>query len=100
MLRDLAAVLAAAAENMDELVRLIQAFHVWLAGPAPSAPDRLRAVAATETIGSALSSGLTSSDVSDEQMLEVVLDCALAVLDRRDNVPFKHLETGGRTLTA
>src|SRR5262245_7697610 len=100
MLRDLAAVLAVAAENMDELVRLIQGFHAWLAGPAPSTLDRQRAVAATETIGSVLSSGLTPSDVPDEQMLEVVLDCTLAVLDRRDNVPFKHLETGGRTLAA
>jgi AcrR family transcriptional regulator len=92
MLRDLAAVLAASADSMDELIAAVREFHVWLAGPHPSVANRLRGVAASEAIGTALSSGLLAADVSDEEMHEVVLDTALAVLDRRDNVPFKHLE--------
>lgn len=97
MLRDLAAALAAAEDTMDELIRRVREFHVWLAGPEPSVADRLRAVAAIETVGSMLSSGLLPDDASDEVMREIVLDVALAVLDRRENLSVKHLgQPGGR----
>lgn len=92
MLRDLGAVLAAAEDNIDDLITNIREFHAWLAGPDPSPADLMRGVAATETIGSVLSSGLLPADMADDAMRAVVLDSALAVLDRRENVPFKHLE--------
>jgi AcrR family transcriptional regulator len=85
-------VLAAAEDNIDDLIANIREFHAWLAGPDPSTADLMRGVAATETIGSVLSSGLLPADMADDAMRAVVLDSALAVLDRRENVPFKHLE--------
>lgn len=83
ILRDLSAVLAVYEENIDDLIESMQQVHSWLAGPGGSVADRLRATAATETIGAVLSSGLTSDEASDDLVREVLLDAALAVLGRR-----------------
>jgi AcrR family transcriptional regulator len=87
LLRDLSAVLAAYEDSVDELMKSMHQFHAWLAGPDASVADRLRATAATETVGAVLSSGLTPDQASDAEMREALLDAALAVLARRDARP-------------
>jgi hypothetical protein len=54
----------------------------WLAGPTPTAADRLRAVAAMEVLGAVLTSGTyhPDEDFSDADMRAVLLQAALDVL--------------------
>ncbi|WP_327637360.1 TetR/AcrR family transcriptional regulator [Kribbella sp. NBC_00482] len=82
LLRDIAAVLAAFGDDLDELIGRSRRFQLWLAGPDPTAADRLRAAAAVETVGAAMSAGLDLS-VSDAEIRAVLLDAATAVLARR-----------------
>jgi AcrR family transcriptional regulator len=84
LLRDLSAVLAAYEDDLDHLVNVSREFHAWLAGPDASAADRLRATAATETIGAVLSSGLTPEEAPDDLVREVLLNATLAVLGQRE----------------
>ncbi|TCC10287.1 TetR/AcrR family transcriptional regulator [Kribbella soli] len=82
LLRDIAAVLAAFGDDLDELIARSRRFQLWLAGPDPTAADRLRAAAAVETIGAAMSAELDLS-VSEAEIRAVLLDAATAVLARR-----------------
>jgi len=83
VLRDLAAVLAAFGDDLDEVVARSRDFQIWLAGPDPTVGDRLLAAAAVEVVGAVLSSGLGPSEVSDDEIRAVLLDAATAVLSRR-----------------
>jgi hypothetical protein len=54
----------------------------WLAGPTPTATDRLRAVAAMEVLGAVLTAGTyhPDEDITDEDMRAVLLQAAVDVL--------------------
>jgi len=82
LLRDIAAVLAAFGDDLDALIAQSRRFQLWLAGPDPSPADRLRAGAAVETVGAAMSAGADLA-VTDEELRLVLLDAAGAVLARR-----------------
>ncbi|MFF0343554.1 TetR/AcrR family transcriptional regulator [Kribbella sp. NPDC004875] len=82
LLRDVAAVLAAFGDDLEDLIARSRRFQLWLAGPDPTAADRLRAAAAVETIGAAMSTELDPS-VPAAEMRAVLLDAASAVLARR-----------------
>ncbi|NEA32058.1 helix-turn-helix transcriptional regulator [Streptomyces sp. SID13031] len=85
VLRDITAVLAAFDDQLDDLIEQSRAFQLWLAGPNPSAADRILAAAAVEVIGAVLSAGLDQAAVSDEEIRTVLLDAAGAVLARKTN---------------
>jgi AcrR family transcriptional regulator len=85
--RDAPAVLEAIGKVYEDLFDLSHRLHTWLAGPAPTAADRVRAVACTEALGAALGWGPTMTDVSDEELRTVLLDCATAVLRLDDRTP-------------
>ncbi|TCC39666.1 TetR/AcrR family transcriptional regulator [Kribbella sindirgiensis] len=82
LLRDIAAVLAAFGDDLDALIAQSRRFQLWLAGPDPSPADRLRAGAAVETVGAAMSAG-ADLPVTDDELRLVLLDAAGAVLARR-----------------
>lgn len=82
LLRDVAAVLAAFGDDLDELIAQSRRFQLWLAGPDPSAADRLRASAAVESIGAAISAEL-ELPTRNEEIRAVLLDSATAILARR-----------------
>ena len=82
-LRDTAAVVAEIGSLFQELLDLNRRLHTWLAGPAPSAADRVRAIAATELLGTALGWSPFLTEVSDDEMRTVLLDSAAAVLRLR-----------------
>ncbi|MEI8413073.1 MULTISPECIES: TetR/AcrR family transcriptional regulator [unclassified Kribbella] len=82
LLRDIAAVLAAFGDDLDKLIAQSRRFQLWLAGPDPSPADRLRAAAAVETVGAAMSVELDLG-VSDAEIRAVLIDAATAILSRR-----------------
>lgn len=82
LLRDIAAVLAAFGDDLDELIAQSRRFQLWLAGPNPTAADRLRASAAVESIGAAISAEL-ELPTRNEEIRAVLLDSATAILARR-----------------
>ncbi|NIK57021.1 TetR family transcriptional regulator [Kribbella shirazensis] len=82
LLRDIAAVLAAFGDDLDNLIAQARRFQVWLAGPDPTPADRLRAAAAVETVGAAMSAELDLG-ISDAEIRAILLDAASAVLARR-----------------
>lgn len=82
LLRDVAAVLAAFGDGLDELIKQSRRFQLWLAGPDPSSADRLRAAAAVEAIGAAMTIELDPDD-PDGEIRAVLLDAASAILARR-----------------
>ena len=89
VLRDVAAVLAAFGDDLDGVVLGSRAFHTWLAGPDPTPGDRVLAAAAVEVIGAVMSSGMSPTEVSDEELRAVLLDAATAVLSRRQRTTTK-----------
>ncbi|TCO34530.1 TetR family transcriptional regulator [Kribbella steppae] len=86
LLRDIAAVLAAFGDDLDRLIAQSRRFQLWLAGPDPSPADRLRAAAAVETVGAAISVELDLG-VTDAEIRAVLLDAATAILARRGTAP-------------
>jgi AcrR family transcriptional regulator len=86
LLRDIAAVLAAFGDDLDRLIAQSRRFQLWLAGPDPTPADRLRAAAAVETVGAAMSVELELG-VTDEEIRAVLLDAATAILSRRGTPP-------------
>lgn len=82
LMRDIAAVLAAFGDDLDILIAQSRRFQLWLAGPDPTPADRLRAAAAVETIGAAMSAELDLG-ISDADIRAVLLDAATAILARR-----------------
>ncbi|GAB3811401.1 TetR/AcrR family transcriptional regulator [Kribbella italica] len=88
VLRDVAAILAAFGDDLDDLIGRSRAFQLWLAGPAPSARDRVVAAAAVEVVGAVLSSGLEPAQLGDAELRQTLLEAATAVLSGRRNVSF------------
>ncbi|MET9317747.1 helix-turn-helix domain-containing protein [Kribbella sp. NPDC003505] len=82
LMRDIAAVLAAFGDDLDILIAQSRRFQLWLAGPDPTPADRLRAAAAVETIGAAMSAELDLG-ISDAEIRAILLDAASAILARR-----------------
>ncbi|MDX2972432.1 TetR/AcrR family transcriptional regulator [Kribbella solani] len=86
LLRDITAVLAAFGEDLDELIAQSRRFQLWLAGPDPTAADRLRAAAAVETVGAAISADV-DLQASPDEVRAVLLEAATAVLGHRGQPP-------------
>lgn len=84
ILRDIAAVLAAFGDQLDDLVVQSRRFQVWLAGPDPTPSGRVLAAAAVEVVGAVLSAGMSETEVSDEELRAILLDAASAVLALRN----------------
>ena len=82
LMRDIAAVLAAFGDDLDLLIAQSRRFQLGLAGPDPTPADRVRAAAAVETIGAAMSVELDLG-VSDAEIRAILLDAASAILARR-----------------
>jgi AcrR family transcriptional regulator len=78
--RDAPAVFEAIGPLYQDIMELTSRLHAWLAGPSPSSADRVRAVAASEVLGTALGWSPLLAEVPDEEMREVLLDAALAIL--------------------
>jgi len=85
LMRDITAELAAFGGDLDELIAQSRRFQVWLAGPDPTPADRLRAAAAVEAVGAAISAQVEVG-VSDAEIRAILLDAASAVLARRGMV--------------
>lgn len=81
--RDTPALFEAMGNTYEKFLDIHQRFHTWLAGPTPSGADRIRAFAATEVLGAALGLAAFGND-SDEELREVLLDAASAVLRLQD----------------
>lgn len=82
--RDPAGVVAAAGSMWDGILDLGSRLNTWLAGPSPSTAEHLRAIAAMEVLGAALSSATYLSEVSEDVLRTVLLDAALDVLRLRE----------------
>ena len=87
LLRDIAAVLAAFGDDLDDLITRSRSFQVWLAGPDPSPRDRVLSAAAVEVIGAALSAGMDPSELSNADLRDHLLDAATAILALRQRNP-------------
>jgi AcrR family transcriptional regulator len=87
LLRDIAAVLAAFGDDLDDLITRSRRFQVWLAGPDPSPRDRVLSAAAVEVIGAALSAGMDPSELSNADLRDHLLDAATAILALRQRNP-------------
>ncbi len=86
--RDTASILAALGPAWNDLLQLSMRLHVWLAGPNPTATDRIRAVAAAETLGVALTSSTLLPEVSEDELRRTLLDTSAGVLGlRRPRAP-------------
>lgn len=80
-MRDPAGVVAAAEPIWQDMIDMGSQLSMWLAGPAPSTVEQLRAIAAMEVLGAALSaSAYLKEEVSDQEMREVLLDAALGAM--------------------
>ncbi|GAA0622363.1 helix-turn-helix transcriptional regulator [Kribbella sandramycini] len=80
--RDIGAVIAALDEDLGDLIATSRRFQLWLAGPNPTLADRLRAAAAIECLGAALSI-TPDDDVPESEIRNTLLEAALAVLASR-----------------
>lgn len=80
--RDPAGVAVMARSLWEDSLKLGQRLVTWLAGPAPTPADRLRAVAAMEVLGAVLTYGsyLPGGELSEAEMRAVLLHAALDVL--------------------
>ncbi|MDG4832710.1 helix-turn-helix domain containing protein [Solwaraspora sp. WMMD1047] len=79
-MRDTPAVLAAIEPIWQETIGLSTRLHAWIAGPDPTDVDRIRAIAASEVLGAALSSASVLPDVEPAVLRQTLVDCAGAVL--------------------
>jgi AcrR family transcriptional regulator len=78
--RDAPAIFEAVGRLYEDLVDVHQRLHTWLAGPEPASGDVVRAMAATEVLGTALSWSPALRGTSAEEMRSVLLEAASAVL--------------------
>ncbi|MFB6724178.1 TetR/AcrR family transcriptional regulator [Kribbella sp. NPDC056345] len=85
LMRDIGAVLAAIDEDLEGLIATSRAFQLWLAGPNPTVPDRLRAAAAIEAASAALSANLQAGEFTDAEIHATLLDATTALLARRND---------------
>jgi AcrR family transcriptional regulator len=80
-MRDPAGVVAAAEPIWQDMIDMGNQLTTWLAGPTPSTVEQLRAIAAMEVLGAALSaSAYLKAEVSDQEMRAVLLDSALGAM--------------------
>jgi AcrR family transcriptional regulator len=78
--RDAPAIFEAIGRMYEELLDIHTRLHTWLAGPSPTNAELVRAMAATEVLGTALGWSPALRDTSDAEMRAVLLDAASAVL--------------------
>jgi len=78
--RDAAALMAALAPVWEELLELNVRLHTWLAGPDPTSGNAIRAIAAMEVLGAAISSSALLPEVGDAELRATLLDAVSAVL--------------------
>lgn len=79
--RDPAGVAVVAERLWEDSLDLGRRLVTWLAGPSPTTVDRVRAAAAMEVLGTALTSATYGIDeVSEEELRDVLLTAALDVL--------------------
>ncbi len=80
--RDAAGVAVVLGSMWDDVVDLGKRLVAWLAGPSPTAADRLRAIAAMEVLGAVLSSATYQEDgeFTDDEMRAVFAQAAMDVL--------------------
>ncbi len=79
--RDPAGVAVVAGTLWEDMLELSQRLHTWLAGPSATAAEQLRAIAAMEVLGAALTSGTyLTREISEEEARTVLLGAALDVL--------------------
>ncbi|MFE3292888.1 TetR/AcrR family transcriptional regulator [Rhodococcus sp. NPDC059234] len=78
--RDAAAMSAALESMLPELMDLSNRLHAWLAGPSATAEDTIRAIAAVQVLGTALTADTQVPDASDGEIEAVLLDAAMNVL--------------------
>lgn len=79
-LRDAAAVFGAVQPLWEDLLGLSLRLQSWLAGPAASTADRIRAAAAAEVLGACLTSSAGVPDATEDELRRTLLDAAAAVL--------------------
>lgn len=80
LMRDTPAVLTSLEPVWQEMIQLGLQLNEWIAGPAPDEADRIRAIAAVEVLGAALSSIVALPDVTQPVLRRTLLDAAAAVL--------------------
>ncbi|GAB1510015.1 TetR/AcrR family transcriptional regulator [Actinophytocola sp. KF-1] len=80
--RDAAGVAVVLGSLWDDMMALGKRLVTWLAGPAPTSADRLRAIAAMEVLGAVLSSATYQDDgeFTDDEMRAVFTQAAMDVL--------------------
>lgn len=89
--------LASVKPMLQEMVQIGGRLHAWLAGPQPTDVDRIKAVAAAEILGGAVSSVVTIADVSPVMLRQTLLDCAMGVLGMtREPAPDAPLPVGNQ----
>jgi AcrR family transcriptional regulator len=89
--------LASVKPILQEMMQVAARLHTWLAGPHPSEVDRIRAVAAAEVLGGAVSSVVTVAEVSPILLRQTLLDCAMGVLGiDQERAPDAPLPVGQR----
>jgi AcrR family transcriptional regulator len=82
--KDPAGVAVVAGALWEDMLELSQRLCSWLAGPSALATEQLRAVAAMEVLGAALTSGTyLKQEIVEDEMRTVLLDAALDVLHVR-----------------
>lgn len=72
--------LASVKPILQDMIQVGTRLHTWLAGPHPTEVDMIKAVAAAEVLGGAVSSVVTIADVSPIVLRQTLLDCAMGVL--------------------
>jgi AcrR family transcriptional regulator len=79
--RDPAGVAVVAGALWEDMLELSQRLYTWLAGPGAGPIEQLRAVAAMEVLGAALTSGTyLKEEIPESEARVVLLDAAMDVL--------------------
>lgn len=78
--RDAVAIVNAIGDRYPAIIGLSQQLEIWLAGPAPSSEAQLRASAALQVLGVALTTNELVPEASDEEIERVLIGAAMSVL--------------------
>jgi AcrR family transcriptional regulator len=92
--RDPAGVALVARSLWEDSLTLGRKLVAWLAGPAPTTAEQLRAVAAMEVLGSVLSAQTYGVESSEPELRDVLLQATLDVL----RLPVEPGESGMRNV--
>jgi AcrR family transcriptional regulator len=82
--RDAPAIFEAVGRMYEDLLDIHTRLHTWLAGPSPTNAELVRAMAATEVLGTALGWSPALRETTDGEMRSILLDAASDVLRLRD----------------